>query len=106
MEFMAPLGAPGAGWFGDKSSYERILAAFYRGLFDAGLSADVVAPAPAAGRPPRWSAAGRCSSCPGLYIADDELLLRDSATTRRPAGTSCSRRAPATPTRRPSPGTR
>jgi beta-galactosidase len=74
MEFMGPLSAPGA-WFGDKNSYERILAAFYRGLQDAGLSADVLAPQqlPDAGEMVRrWPVL----VVPGLYIADDGLLER------------------------------
>ena len=105
MEFMAPLSAPGAGWFGDKNSYERILAAFYRGLLDAGLAADVVAPAPAAGRRrdgPPVAGAGRARAS----TSPTTNCCRGSASTPRPAGTSSSRRAPATRTRRPSPGTR
>ena len=38
MEFMGPLQAKVPVWMGDPKSYERILAAFYRGLFDAGRS--------------------------------------------------------------------
>ncbi len=82
MEFMAPLGGPGAGWFGDKNSYERILAAFYRGLLDAGLSTDVLAPQQfpdATEMVRRWPVL----VVPGLYIADDGLLqrLRDYAAS-------------------------
>jgi len=73
MEFVGPLPGPTPAWMGDKQSYERILAAFYRGLFDAGLGVDVLAPAqlpdPAAAVA-RWPVL----VVPGLYIADDELL--------------------------------
>ncbi len=78
MEFMGPLRG-GGNWLGDPQSYERILAAFYRGLCDAGLSADVVSvdqlgddPAAAARRWP-------VLLVPGLYIATDATLefLRD-----------------------------
>ena len=74
MEFMGPLPGRTPSWMGDKQSYERILAAFYRGLFDAGLSADIVAPAQLPADPGaavrRWPAL----VVPGLYIADDALL--------------------------------
>ena len=78
MQFMGPLRA-GARWLGDPQSYERIVAAFYRGLFDAGLSVDVVSidqlgddPADAARRRP-------VLVVPALYIATDVTLefLRD-----------------------------
>ncbi|MET0740317.1 MAG: beta-galactosidase trimerization domain-containing protein, partial [Candidatus Nanopelagicales bacterium] len=75
MEFMAPLSAPGSGWFGDKQSYDRILAAFYRGLVDAGLAADIVAPQQlpdADEMVRRWPVL----VVPGLYIAADVLLAR------------------------------
>ena len=76
MEFMAPLKAPGAGWSGDPQSYERILASFYRGLFDAGLGVDVVSahqlPPDVADLVRRWPVL----VVPGLYIADDDLLAR------------------------------
>jgi beta-galactosidase len=80
MEFMGPLRG-GSGWMGDSQSYDRILAAFYRGLFDAGLAVDVVAPGQLSRDADelvrRWPAL----VVPGLYIATDETLelLRDYA---------------------------
>jgi beta-galactosidase len=59
---------------GDKQSYERILAAFYRGLFDAGLGADIVAPAQLPVDPGAAAARWPVLVVPGLYIADDALL--------------------------------
>ena len=74
MEFMGPLRGAGSGWFGDPHSYERIVAAFFRGLFDAGLSVDVLAPqqlpADADEMARRWPVL----VVPGLYIADDATL--------------------------------
>jgi beta-galactosidase len=74
MEFAGPLQGAAKAWMGDPQSYERILAAFYRGLFDAGLSVDVVAPAqlPDDARElvKRWPVL----VVPGLYVASDELL--------------------------------
>jgi beta-galactosidase len=71
---MGPLPGPTLSWMGDKQSYERILAAFYRGLFDAGMGVDIVAPAQLPADP--GTAAGRWPVLvvPGLYIADDALL--------------------------------
>jgi beta-galactosidase len=74
MEFMGPLPGPALSWTGDKQSYERILAAFYRGLFDAGLSADIVAPAQLPADPGAAVARWPVLVVPGLYIADDALL--------------------------------
>ncbi|RYV50789.1 beta-galactosidase [Pengzhenrongella frigida] len=83
MECMGPLAGPAHSWMGDPGSYDRILAAFYRGLFDAGLAADIVSPgqladvgpglpddAAAAALVARW----RVLVVPGLYIADDATL--------------------------------
>jgi beta-galactosidase len=76
MEFMAPIRGADSGWSGDPQSYDRILAAFYRGLFDAGLSADILAPkqlpADAEESAQRWPVL----VVPGLYIADDATLAR------------------------------
>ena len=75
MEFVGPLQGAAKAWMGDPQSYERILAAFYRGLFDAGLSVDVVAPAqlPAVeAMVERWPVL----VVPGLYVASDALLER------------------------------
>jgi beta-galactosidase len=74
MEFMAPLAGPAPSWMGDPQSYERIFAAFYRGLFDAGLSADIVAPTQLPGDPASAVARWPVLVVPGLYVADDALL--------------------------------
>jgi beta-galactosidase len=74
MEFMGPLPAPTLSWNGDKQSYERILAAFYRGLFDAGLGVDIVAPAQLPVDPATAVARWPVLVVPGLYIADDAVL--------------------------------
>jgi len=76
MEFMAPLKSAGSGWFGDKESYERILAAFYRGLFDAGLTVDIVAPHQLPTDIDEIVRRWPVLVVPGLYIADDALLGR------------------------------
>jgi beta-galactosidase GanA len=101
MEFVGPLQGAVKAWMGDPQSYERLLAAFYRGLFDAGLSVDVVAPDQlpddAAAMAARWPVL----VVPGLYVASDALLER----LRRYAevgGHLVLTRAPATPTRTPS----
>jgi beta-galactosidase len=50
LSYMSPLPGGAArsnwpqGWFGDTTSYDRVLRSFYRGLFDVGLMSDVVAP--------------------------------------------------------------
>jgi beta-galactosidase len=73
-EFMAPLRGAGSGWLGDPQSYDRILAAFYRGLFDVGLSTDILAPtqlpADASVAAQRWPVL----VVPCLYIAADATL--------------------------------
>jgi beta-galactosidase len=74
MEFMGPLQGSTPAWMGDPLSYERIVAAFYCGLFDAGLSVDVVAPAQLPRDPAEIVARWPVLVVPGLYIADDELL--------------------------------
>ena len=62
---------PTPAWMGDQQSYERILAAFYRGLFDAGLAVDVVAPAQLPADPRMVAARWPVLVVPGLYVADD-----------------------------------
>jgi beta-galactosidase len=97
MEFVGPLAGPAKAWMGDPQSYERILAAFYRGLFDAGLSVDVVAPAQlprVEDMVERWP----CSSC-RVSTWRPTRCSNDCAATPRRAATSSSRRAPATPMR-------
>ena len=81
MEFMGPLRGSGHSWMGDPQSYDRILGAFYRGLFDAGLAVDVVAPAQLPGTAAELLSRWPVLVVPGLYIADDATLqlLRDFA---------------------------
>jgi beta-galactosidase len=74
MECMGPLAGPTPAWMGDRLSYERILAAFYRGLFDAGLGVDVVAPHQLPQDPAEAAARWPVLVVPGLYVADDALL--------------------------------
>jgi beta-galactosidase len=64
MEFVGPLPGRTPAWMGDPQSYERILAAFYRGLFDAGLKPTSSRPR-SCRRPRAAASAGPCSSCPG-----------------------------------------
>ena len=74
MEFMGPLRGDAPAWFGDPQSYERIVAAFYRGLFDAGLSVDVVAPEQLPAEPEELAARWPVLVVPALYVADDGTL--------------------------------
>ncbi|MGW0947791.1 beta-galactosidase [Streptomyces sp. NPDC002623] len=74
MEFMAPLRGNAPAWFGDPQSYDRIVAAFYRGLFDAGLSVDVVSPEQLPSDPEELAARWPVLVVPALYIADDATL--------------------------------
>jgi beta-galactosidase len=80
MEFQPPLardGGPGP----DRRSYDRIVGAFYQGLFEAGISCAVRAPSQLPTDPQdavrRWP----ILLAPALYVASDELLcwLRDYA---------------------------
>jgi beta-galactosidase len=74
LEFQGPLAGAAHSWFGDRTSFDRILAAYYRGLFDAGLAVDVVAPAQlptdAAEIVSRWAVL----VVPAYYAADDATL--------------------------------
>lgn len=74
MEFMGPLAAGPGAWMGDPSSYERIVAAMYRGMFDAGIGVDVVAPhqlPEVSEMLRRWPVI----VVPAYYIADNAVLL-------------------------------
>ncbi|MCI2237759.1 beta-galactosidase [Paenibacillus sp. TRM 82003] len=73
MQFFGPLHAPGT-WLGDTASYDRILAAFYRGLFDAGLSVDVVPTGHLPHDPEELLRRWPVLVVPGLHVASDELL--------------------------------
>lgn len=77
LEFQGPLAATPHSWFGDPTSYEQVLAAYYRALFDAGLAVDVVAPSQlpagpdaAAAMVARWPVL----VVPALYVASDATL--------------------------------
>ena len=74
MEFAAPFQGPVPSWTGDPQAYERIVAAFYRGLYDAGLAADVVAPRQLGQDPDALVARWPVLVVPALYIATDETL--------------------------------
>ena len=74
MEFMAPLRGNTPAWFGDPQSYDRIVAAFYRGLFDAGLSVDIVSPEQLPSSPEELVDRWPVLVVPALYIADDATL--------------------------------
>jgi beta-galactosidase len=74
MEFMAPLRGNTPAWFGDPQSYERIVAAFYRGLFDAGLSVDIVSPEQLPSSPAELVDRWPVLVVPALYVADDATL--------------------------------
>ncbi len=75
LESTGPLSAGPGNWFGDPASYERIVASMYRGMFDAGIGVDIVAPhqlPSVVEMLQRWPVI----VVPAYYIADDEILLR------------------------------
>ena len=79
LEFQGPLAPTPHTWFGDPTSYEQILAAYYRGLFDAGLAVDVVGPNQLPDDPEAMVARWPVLVVPALYIASDatlDLLVR------------------------------
>ncbi|MEZ0448317.1 beta-galactosidase [Cellulomonas sp. ICMP 17802] len=82
LEFQGPLAVTPHTWFGDPTSYEQILAAFYRGLFDAGLAVDVVGPDQLPDDPDALVRRWPVLVVPALYIASDatlDLLVRYAA---------------------------
>jgi beta-galactosidase len=79
MEFQGPLAGATHSWFGDPTSFERILAAYYRGLFDAGLAVDVVGPNQLPDDPAALVARWPVLVVVGMIVADDatlDLLVR------------------------------
>jgi beta-galactosidase len=75
MEFMSPFAAPGSGWFGDPAGYDRMVAAIYRGVFDAKLTSDIIAPhqlPSAAQMLEKW----RAIYVPAYYIASEEVVQK------------------------------
>ncbi|WP_426592119.1 beta-galactosidase [Cellulomonas sp. McL0617] len=79
LEFQGPLAVTPHTWFGDPTSYEQILAAYYRGLFDAGLAVDVVGPDQLPDDPAALVRRWPVLVVPALYIASDatlDLLVR------------------------------
>jgi beta-galactosidase len=78
MEFHPPLALPG-GTDPDRGSYDRIVGAFYRGLFDAGLQVAVVAPEQLGADAEADDAAALVRRWPvlvvaGLIVAGDAVL--------------------------------
>ena len=73
-EFAAPFQGPVPSWTGDPQAYENVVAAFYRGLFDAGLAADVVAPSQLPEDPAELVRRWPVLVVPSLYIASDGTL--------------------------------
>lgn len=73
LQFQPPLAMPRTS-VPDRGSYDRIVSTFYRGLFDAGLSAVILQPeqleADAAALAAHWPVL----VVPALYVASDELL--------------------------------
>ncbi len=79
LEFQGPLAPAAHSWTGDPTSYEQILAASYRALFDAGLAVDVVAPRQLPDDPAAMVARWPVMVVPALYVASDatlDLLVR------------------------------
>ncbi|WP_448059746.1 beta-galactosidase [Cellulomonas hominis] len=82
LEFQGPLAATPHSWTGDPTSYEQILAACYRALFDAGLAVDVVAPRQLPADPAAMVERWPVLVVPALYVASDatlDLLARYAA---------------------------
>ena len=106
MEFVGPLRGPDAGVDGRpavlRADPRRVLPRAVRRRARGGhRRAATSCPT----TPREVAGAGRCSSCPGS-TSPTTRCWSGCAATRRPAGTSCSPRARATPTRRASPATR
>jgi beta-galactosidase len=81
LEFHPPLPLPGE--LGpDLSAYDRIVAAAYRGLFDAGIAVGVLDRRQLGDDPCALASRWPVLVVPALYIAEDETLelLRDYAT--------------------------
>lgn len=79
LEFQGPLAGAAHSWNGDPASYDRTLAAYHRGLFDAGLAADVVAPGQLPADPAAMVERWPVLVVVALYVADDatlDLLVR------------------------------
>jgi beta-galactosidase len=74
LEFQGPLAGATHGWMGDRASFDRILASYYRAMFDAGVGVDIVAPrqlpADPAALVERWPVLVAVA----LYVADDATL--------------------------------
>jgi beta-galactosidase len=80
MQFHSPLPIPDA-QTADPSAYDRILGSFYRGMFDAGLSAAIVDPRQLGSDPVALARRWPVLVAPAYLIAGDEVLalLRDYA---------------------------
>ena len=73
LEFQPPLVVPGS-QTPDTTSYTRIFGAFYRGFFDAGLSAAIFEPGQLDSNPQALAERWPVLVAPAVYIASDELL--------------------------------
>ena len=74
LEFQGPLSGAVHSWSGDRTSFDRIVAACYRGLFDAGLAVDVVAPSQLPADPSAMAARWPVLVVAAYYAAHDGTL--------------------------------
>ena len=82
LEFQGSFAAEPHTWVGDPTTYEQIVAAYYRALFDAGLAVDIVAPRQLSDDPAALVERWPVLVVPALYIASDatlDLLVRYAA---------------------------
>lgn len=75
-EFQGPFAGPVYRQDGDKASYERVLAATYRAMFDAGVGVDILAPRQLPLDPAEIAARWPVLIAVALYVADDDTLHR------------------------------
>lgn len=73
MQFQPPLAMPGTGE-PDRLAYRRIVATFYRGLFEAGAQVALVSPVQLGDDPAALAARLPVLLVPALYVASDELM--------------------------------
>jgi beta-galactosidase len=73
LQFQPPLVVPGTST-PDRESYGRIVGAFHRGLFEAGLATRVVQPGQLGADAAAFARQSPVLIAPALYVASDELL--------------------------------